>query len=338
MPTPWLSILIPVYNVQPYLAECVESVMQQADEGVEVLLLNDCSTDASPALMQELAQRWPGRLRLLQHAHNQGPSAARNSMIDAAQGDYLWFLDSDDKLLPGAIPALKHIVERHAHPDVVLCDFQFWREKMRLKHRLRGERHRRSFEGPSRVASKDVSALMAGLLLPGQLHAWSKISRRALWTPDLRFPTGKYFEDMATMPRLALRAKSFYYEPEPWVAYRQRDSSILASMTLRKAADLSEALGLFSQELARTPLEQDEKLRFALSHLSARNLIGAMRQLSSMSAADTLTEREAAANSFRQHFLNSAPLSATKLLQAYRRRGWWLRGHKFRKWLDYHPT
>lgn len=125
-PAPWLSVLIPVYNVEAYLAECVESVMAQAGEGVEVLLLDDGSPDGSWALMQALSGRWPGRLWLLQHERNGGLSAARNTLIDAAQGEYLWFLDSDDKLLPGAIDALRAIVRQHA-PDLVLCDFRVWR-------------------------------------------------------------------------------------------------------------------------------------------------------------------------------------------------------------------
>lgn len=130
---PWLSVLIPVYNVRDYLAECVASVLEQApdDGSVEVLLLDDCSTDGSSETIDQLRARWPGRLRLLQHDRNRGLSAARNTMLGAAQGEYIWFLDSDDKLLPGAIPALHQIVQAHG-PDAVLCDFQVWREKPRL--------------------------------------------------------------------------------------------------------------------------------------------------------------------------------------------------------------
>src|SRR2546427_2277939 len=86
--------------------------MDQADAGVQVLVLDDCSTDGSWALMQQLDQRWPGRLQLMQHERNAGLSAARNTMIEAATGDYLWFLDSDDKLLPGAIAGLSAIVKQ----------------------------------------------------------------------------------------------------------------------------------------------------------------------------------------------------------------------------------
>src|ERR1700754_1436509 len=151
---PWLSVLIPVYNVAGFLQECIDSVMHQADEGVEVLAVDDCSTDDSLARLQALSARWNGRLRVLRHERNGGLSAARNTLIDAASGTYLWFLDSDDKLLPEAIPGLRQVVRRDA-PDLVLCDFRVWRERTRLKHRLRGELHRRTFAGPADRLSHD---------------------------------------------------------------------------------------------------------------------------------------------------------------------------------------
>ena len=328
----WLSVLIPVYNVEAYLAECVESVMAQADPGVEVLLLDDCSTDASLARMRALAARWPGRLQLLQHTRNRGVSAARNTLIEAARGEYVWFLDSDDKLLPGAIPGLRTLIEQQ-HPDVVVCDFQVWRESPRLKHWLRGEQHRRSFAGPARTLLTEPARFLAPLLLPGQLHAWSKISRRALWNKDLRFPEGAYFEDMATMPRLALRARSFWYEPVPWVAYRQHGSSILAHMTPAKAIDLSAALRMFRAELDSHPLlAQHSSLRFALSHLSARNYIGALRQVTN----NTGTMREAMMQQCYNDFLHTSPLSACSLERAYLHRGWLQRCLRFHYWYSKH--
>ncbi|MDF1486078.1 glycosyltransferase family 2 protein [Ramlibacter sp. H39-3-26] len=333
-PAPWLSILVPVYNVEAYLAECVESVMQQAGQGVEVILLDDCSTDASWASMQALAARWPGRLRLLRQGRNGGLSAARNALIEDARGDYLWFLDSDDKLLPGAIDAMHAIVERHA-PDLVLCDFQVWRAQPRLKHRLRGERHRRTFAGPAGRLGRDRPALLAGMLATGQLHAWSKIARRALWAPGLRFPPGRYFEDMATMPLLALRAASWYYAPSPWVAYRQRGGSILAAMTPQKALDQSGALAEFRRALEQQEdCWRDPTLALALAHQSARNLVGAMRCVAAHPHARASTDA-ALAERFRQNFRAASPLSPRALERAYLLRGWWLRWYKFRHWFHY---
>ena len=330
---PWLSILVPVYNVQDYLEECLTSVVEQLPQlqqspngvaGVEILVLDDRSTDGSRALMDQLAQRWPGRLTLMHHAVNQGLSAARNTMIDAARGEYLWFLDSDDRRQCGAIAALHRIVHVNG-PDMVVCDFRLWRERMGFKHRLRGEGHRRSFAGPSRRLLIDQAAFMADLCMPGQMHAWSKISRRTLWHDGLRFPAGRYFEDMATVPRLALRAHSLWYEPAPWVDYRQRRSSILSTLNLNKVADLSSALRVTRQELDALPvLAQDARVCIAMSHLSARNFIGAMRWLDKQKQGE-LTDRRALAQRFLQDFLASAPLSPQALVKVYGRKGWWLR-------------
>ncbi len=329
---PWLSVLVPVYNVRDYLAECVESVLAQApaDAGVEVLLLDDCSTDGSADVMAALDARWPGRLRLLRHERNGGLSAARNTMIGAARGDYLWFLDSDDKLLPGAIAGLREVVRLHA-PDAVLCDFAVWRERPRLKHRLRGEGHRNTFAGPHAALRPGGAELLAGLLATGQLHAWSKITRRALWPDAVRFPPGRYFEDMATMPLALLGARSYWHAPRPWVAYRQRGGSILSTMTLPKAMDQSAALRAFSEALRGRPEAEDAALRFALAHQCARSLMGAMRVVARAAAqpgADAAA-LDAAAGRIRADFAAASPLPADALARAYLLRGWWLRRLKF---------
>lgn len=334
---PWLSVLVPVYNVRDYLAECVESVLTQepGDGAVEVLLLDDCSNDGSAEVIAQLQSRWPGRLQALRHARNGGLSAARNTLIDAARGDYLWFLDSDDKLLPGAVAALQSIVQAH-QPDVVLCDFEVWRERPRLKHRLRGERHRRTFDGRPGVVHHDSAGLLRGLLATGQLHAWSKISRRALWAGDLRFPPGRYFEDMYTMPLAMLRAGSHYYAPQPWVAYRQRGSSILATMTLPKAFDQSAALLPLRKALEGRAEAANAEVRFAIAHQCARNLQGAMRFVQRATAPRD--ELAAAAARIRADFDTCSPLTAQALQQAYLRRGWWLRWLKFRRAYAHRPT
>ena len=326
---PWLSVLVPVYNVQPYLRECLASVIEQlgGDTGVEILVLDDRSTDGSWTLLEELARHWPGRLQLLRHERNAGLSAARNTMIDAAQGEYLWFLDSDDKLLPGSVARLRTIVQAHA-PDVVLCDFAVWRERERFKHRLRGERHRRSFRGVASRLEHDHCALLAGMLSTGELHAWSKISRRTLWGDGLRFPVGRHFEDMATMPLMALRARSFYYEPRPWVAYRQRAGSILASMSVPKALDQSAALLPFVQALEATPCARHEGLRLALAQQAARSLVGAMRAVRRAGAAAGVGE------ALRRNFCAVSPLTPQELARAYLLRGWWLRCWRFLRWFN----
>lgn len=323
--TPWLSVLIPVYNVAPYLRQCLESVLTQADAGVEVLLVDDCSTDGSGALMQELAGG-RAQVRCLRHERNSGLSAARNTLLAQARGDYVWFLDSDDFLEPGAIAGLRAIVAGQA-PDLVLCDFRMLREPMRLKHRLRGELHMHTFRGPARTLLRDRSQLLRGLFESGQMHSWSKIARRSLWGEDLRFPVGRYFEDMATTPFLALRARSYWYEPAVWVAYRQRAGSILRSPDIRKATDMAEALLGLPEACAGQAL--DPAARFAWAHFAARNFIAAARLASGILRG----EAPAQIRRYRDGLARSAPLTAAELLTQYLRRGWWWRGLRLRYWL-----
>ena len=144
--TPWLSVLVPVYNVSAYVEACLHSIIEQADDGVEILALDDAGSDDSWAKVGRIAQQHPQQLRLLRHERNRGLSAARNSLLAQARGRYVWFLDSDDILLPGAITGLRAVIARDA-PDLVLCDFAYLRERKALKHRLRGEHHVRSFAG-----------------------------------------------------------------------------------------------------------------------------------------------------------------------------------------------
>ena len=323
--TPWLSVLIPVYNVQDYLRECVQSVLAQADAGVEILMLDDCSTDGSAQLMQELAQG-DARLRCLSHARNGGLSAARNSLLEQARGDYVWFLDSDDFIEPGAIARLRSIVEAQK-PDLVMCDYRMLRERMGLKHRLRGEWHKRTFPGQAGVLLHDRSALLQGLFEAGHMHTWSKIARRALWGTDLRFPVGRYFEDMSTTPFLALRADSYWYEPQVWVAYRQRAGSILRTPNLDKAQHAASALTGLREAAAGQTLSR--AAQFAWAHFAARSYIGAAR----LAARTAVAEPARQLSAFRACFQQVSPLSVPTLMREYLRRGWLWRAARLAYWL-----
>ncbi len=277
-PQYWLSLLIPIYNVETYLRECLESVLAQIDGGVEIIALDDCSTDNSLSLLQDIAQHSLHPINILRHTHNQGLSAARNSLLEIAKGDYIWFLDSDDLMEPGAMRQLKKITEEHK-PDLIMCDFRVLRHQQTLKHRLRGENHRNSFVGPPNILLQNSAALFYGLYKKGELHAWSKISKRHLWGNDLRFPVNRYMEDMTTTPRLALRASTYFYCPQVWIAYRQRQGSILSTPSVKKIEDAACGnAGVLDLWLQKYPNLSNE-IRLAFSHYCARTHYVVMRDL-----------------------------------------------------------
>lgn len=91
---PLISVIVPVYNVEGYLDECLNSIRQQTYTNIEILLVEDCSTDSSMTVLQ--AHLVDTRLKLIPHQKNRGISVARNTGVEAATGDYLIFVDSDD--------------------------------------------------------------------------------------------------------------------------------------------------------------------------------------------------------------------------------------------------
>lgn len=327
---PWLSILIPVYNVEEWLRPCVASVLQQIPalaptQRVEILLLDDASTDGSARVMESLAAEHAGQLRLLRHARNAGLSAARNSLLHACTGHYVWFLDSDDLLMPGALRGLALALNQQAC-DLVLCDFTVVREHTRLKHRLRGEHHRHTFRGPARKRLNDTSVLLEGLFAEGKLHTWSKIARRELWADDLRFPVGRYYEDLYTSPELALRARSYLYIPECWVGYRQRAGSILATLNENKLKDMMDSLVGLPQRLHSMQPPLSDGARFAIAHYIARSYVSAARFIARR--ANT-----AALHTCHTQLLASLPMSPAQLIRHYLRRGWFWRALRLHFWL-----
>lgn len=325
MANPWLSILVPVYRVEPWLQECVESVMRQGEDGIELLLLDDASPDNSGAIARTLQQRYPDAVQLLAHPRNRGLSAARNTLVEHAAGRYVWFLDSDDLLLPGSIAGLRRAVEADA-PDLVLCDFRVIRARSGLRHRLRGEMHRSTFAGRGTGPARDRAALVAGLLGGRQLHAWSKIAKRDIWR-RIRFPEGRTFEDMAVIPSLVARVDSYCHVSAPWVGYRQRPDSILASWSHERIADLLQSLQELHAGLLALPELDDPEARFALDYFCLRTFALLVRRFGrpGWPPVDAIPETCRAA--FRELF----PGGAAAVLDRCGHRGWWLRRRRLRK-------
>lgn len=113
-----VSIVVPVYNVAPYIDRCLQSIMRQTFPNIECILINDCGSDNSMDIVNNLIQHYKGPIvfKILHHDHNRGLSAARNTGINAATGDYLFFLDSDDEIKPDAISLF--IQETQHHPEL----------------------------------------------------------------------------------------------------------------------------------------------------------------------------------------------------------------------------
>ena len=276
---PWLSILIPVYNVEAYLEECVESVLSQCDASIEIIILDDRSTDGSFQLINRIVKNSSHVIKIIQHEENCGISAARNSLVAAATGEYLWFLDSDDALTPGAVAQLHNIVQEYS-PDLVMCDYRIWRADAKaLMQSWVQERHIHTFAGAAGVLLSNPMELFAGLYKKGKLHCWSKISKRTLWLTGLKFPEGKYYEDMVTTQQLALSVKNYFYIPNVWVLYRRRAGSILTTPSIKKIEDMSTGVsGVLDAWIKRYP-DMDAATRFVFISYCVKVYIFTIKEL-----------------------------------------------------------
>lgn len=117
-----ISIIIPVYNVSQYIERCLNSVLTQNYSGaLECILINDCTPDNSIEIVQQIIKRYGGpiHIQLVHHIQNKGLSVARNTGIQHATGDYLYFLDSDDQITPNCISELAELVCKYNDVDIV---------------------------------------------------------------------------------------------------------------------------------------------------------------------------------------------------------------------------
>lgn len=117
-----ISIIIPIYNVAPYIADCLRSVMNQTYQGeIECLLIDDCGTDNSMEVVEDVLKDYHGQIdfRILCHEQNEGLSTARNTGLNHAKGDYVYFLDSDDEIAVDCIDKLARPLNNELYDIVV---------------------------------------------------------------------------------------------------------------------------------------------------------------------------------------------------------------------------
>lgn len=266
----WLSILLPVYNVEQYLAQCVQSLLSQDAHiaGVEIVMVDDSSTDDSRAIAQSLQRQYPQVIKLFCHAENQGVSVTRNRLLEEASGAHIWFVDPDDYVLDGALAELRVIIETY-DPDLVLCDY-----------RKSNFAKTKSFYGPTRQLSSDIAQLVTGVFKSRKMYCWLRVSRRSLWQNGPHFPVGKIFEDIATTPWLLLKARNYYYAPSAWIFYRKRAGSIMDSVKRKrevfdmdKHRDLAVAMAGFKEDMHRQMGADQAPARYYVADFSAKEFV-----------------------------------------------------------------
>lgn len=328
-----LSFLLPAYNVSEYIEECLTSIICQIDDShrFEIIILDDASSDRTFEICQRYKECHGGNIKILRHESNKGVSAVRNALIQSAAGKYIWFVDADDKLMPGAVASMAKVLATN-DVDMIVCDY------------VRGENvYHPTLDGVGWQVEHDTEKLLEGVFRNRRLHLWTKIFRRSLFDGGIRFPEGACFEDIAVVPWLLLRAKTYIHVPEAWVYYRSRPGSIMAlvarsgrSFNRRLNEDLATALSGFGLDLERTLPVCSDRTKIAISVFLAREYakIG-KRYLWARGGGDGLLVMRREMGRYLTLMESESPVPFRKVASFYLRKGRLIRWFALRFYLAF---
>lgn len=215
----FISVIVPIYKVEPYIRKCLDSIVNQSYQELEILLIDDGSPDSCGAICDEYAQK-DERIIVI-HKKNGGISSARNAALDIATGEYVMFVDSDDWVESNFCEtALRIALDNHVQIATFGYNNIFLGENNHIQ-RIQ-ERHTNS---PRYVNS---STAIRHIIEKDDVifnFAWNKIYKRSLFE-NVRYPVGRIFEDNAVTCLLIMKAQNIYVSDEVLYNYIKRSDSI----------------------------------------------------------------------------------------------------------------
>lgn len=196
---PLISIIVPVYNVKDYLSKCLQSICGQTYKNLEIILIDDGSSDGSGELCDLFAQR-DGRIKVI-HQANAGQSAARNRGLAVAQGEFLGFVDSDDWIEPDMYEFLYCLLKEN-EADISICSH--CRDKD-------GRSVAKYASGKQFVFTRDEGIRALAVDKHIRNYVWDKLYKRCLFS-DIAFPLNRIFEDIAISYQVFYKAENIVCE------------------------------------------------------------------------------------------------------------------------------
>lgn len=238
-----ISVIVPIYNVEAYLRECLDSILNQKIEDMEAILVNDGSTDQSGNIMNEYQQKYP-KLFTCIHKPNGGLGDARNTGAALAKGEYLAFLDSDDFYCEGALQKLLYFA-KSKEADIVCCDFYWYYDEQNKEVR--------------KTLPREFHKMDAKTYILSNPSAWNRIVKREVYEKvKTTFPPRLWYEDLATTPAFVLATQKIAYLEEPCINYRQREQSIMAqSKYSPRLLEINQAIKLIDAKLRNSEYQKE---------------------------------------------------------------------------------
>lgn len=222
---PLISVIVPVYNVKDYLDECLKSIVNQSYTQLEILVVDDGSTDGSSALCDQWAEQ-DQRIKVI-HQANGGLSAARNTALDVMRGEMVTMVDSDDVLRPTAIMVMKEALVK-SQANIVVGDYTPFNEDEEPAWPKQSDQ-------PEAIRIPQHRALLKIFYQQGLTHsAWGRLYEASLFD-GIRYPIGQNYEDLAIIYPLILKCGRVAKINYTLYGYRQRKSSILGAFSPKRA-------------------------------------------------------------------------------------------------------
>ncbi|HFI2473630.1 TPA: glycosyltransferase family 2 protein [Streptococcus suis] len=266
-----VSVIVPVYNGEKHLRQCVESIMAQDYKNLEILLINDGSTDGSALLCEQLRQQ-DRRVRVVHKVKNEGLGAARNTSLEVATGDYIVFVDADDWIDPNHVSDLYELLTRTGS-DVAISNFtQYYEETGQFNLHIAADDYYEAVYSPEEWFAFQYGVghnISLCFTVP-----WSKMYKKSLFEYIL-YPTDGFGEDDRTTWKTYLAANRIAYMHRSSLIYRVNAGSMTQTadqatiFSTEPVAERLEVLGLLgfdlSREIAaykwRSQINRDSKLR-----------------------------------------------------------------------------
>lgn len=224
-----LSVIVPVYNVEEYLERCIESIIASSYKNIEIILINDGSTDKSIHICEKLKAK-DERIKVF-HKENEGVSSARNYGLENVKGEYITFVDSDDYIDKHMYTNLMNIMLKE-DADIVYCDLVQVKSERdnQVDNKLNGYN----------IYEKD-EFIKDFLLVREAPFLWNKVFKKNLFQ-GIKFPVGKIYEDEFVFYKLLHASKTIIHAKYIGYYYFWRDSSIMNSTFSQQQFDLIEAV------------------------------------------------------------------------------------------------
>lgn len=217
-----LSYIVPVYNVEKYIKECIESILAQTFDDYEIILVDDASPDNCPYICDEYAERYPDIIKVI-HKKNSGPAAARNDGLKIASGDYIWFFDSDDLFFGDCVNEIYETAEKN-NVDILQMPFMFFRDGKDGPYKSDSV-----FEYGKVIGHKEIMKyIVRSSSDRSVIFAWRNIYKRAfLIDNNISFDSSlRMLEDPPFNTLAFLKAERFMAADIPGYSYRVRQDSL----------------------------------------------------------------------------------------------------------------